>query len=48
MVGLTQILAKMTGLKEQSDESWTEVVKVALTHDQWYRIKEIILKNLTS
>ena len=41
-------MKKTIGTKEQSDESWTEVVKVALTHDQWYRIKEIILQNLTS
>ena len=29
----------------KSHEWWTDVVKVACTYKQWYRIKEIVLKN---
>ena len=39
---------KSIGTKEQSHEWWTDIVKVAFTYDQWYRIKEIVLKNLKS
>ena len=33
------------GTKDQSHEWWTDVVKVAFTCDQYYRIKEIGIKN---
>ena len=42
----TRVVSRKTiGMKEQSHEWWTDVVKVAFTYDQWYRIKEIVLKN---
>ena len=36
---------KTIGTKDKSYEWWTDVVKVAFTFDQWYRIKEFRIKN---
>ena len=45
MTAATGLARKTIGTKEQSHEWLTDVVKVAFTYDQWYRIKEIVLDN---